>query len=116
MVTVNVPPNPVSVAVKFCAAPAPVAMNESADGARLMVDEPGVGDGVGDGAGDDVGAGVGVAVATGTPTVEAVPPVPLHAATAVPSAKTAAKIQSRDVTSRPHQERGCGTAVRVCPR
>jgi hypothetical protein len=144
VLTVNVPLKPASVAVKVCAAPAPVVMNERADGARLMVGigdgvgdgvavEPGVGDGVGDGVavepgvGDGVGDGVGEAVAVGeavggtedpgvgdgvgepvtagvgvgvaTATVEAVPPAPLHAGTAAPSARAAAKSQSRDATT-----------------
>ena len=108
VLTVNVPLKPASVAVKVCAAPAPVVMNERADGARLMV---GVGDGVGDGVGEavavgeavgvteDPGVGVGVGVGVATVTVEAVPPAPLHAGTAAPSARAAAKSQSRDVTT-----------------
>ena len=132
VLTVNVPLKPASVAVKVCAAPAPAVMNERADGARAIAEEPGVGDGVGDGVaeepgvGDGVGDGVGEAVTVGeavgvtedpgvgdgvgepvtagvgvgvaTATAEAVPPAPLHAGTAAPSARAAAKSQSRDVT------------------
>jgi hypothetical protein len=117
VLTVNVPLKPASVAVKVCAAPAPVVMNEMAEGARAIAEEPGVGDGVGDGVGEaaavgeavgvtegpGVGDGVGEVVTAGdgvvTVTVEAVPPAPLHAGTAAPSARAAAKSQSRDVTT-----------------
>jgi len=88
VLTVNVPLKPVSVAVKFCAAPPPVAMNAKAEGVGTITDELGVGDGVG-----------------ATETVEAVPPGPLHAGTTVPSASAIAKSQSRDVTNRPREAR-----------
>jgi len=136
VLTVNVPLKPASVAVKVCAAPAPVVINERAEGARTITDEPGVGDavGVGEGAGESVVVGDGVAVGDGdteapgvgegvgdavvvgvgvvTADVEAVPPAPLHAGTAVPTASAAAMdSQSRDVTNGPREKRGCRTAT-----
>jgi hypothetical protein len=65
VLTVNVPLKPASVAVKVCAAPAPVVMNERADGARAIAEEPGVGDGVGDGVGEAVAVGEAVGVTEG---------------------------------------------------
>jgi len=64
VLTVNVPANPASVAVKLCAAPAPVATNESPDGARPIA--------------DGVAVGAGVAVGVGGGTVLPVPPDPLQ--------------------------------------
>ena len=120
VLTVNVPPKPASVALNVCAAPAPVVINERAEGAKTIADEPGVGDAVGVGKGVAVGDGdtealgvgegvagavvVGEGVGTATADVEAVPPAPLHAGTAVPTASAAPmESQSRDVTKGPRR-------------
>jgi hypothetical protein len=87
---VNVPVNPVSVAVKLCAAPAPVATNDSAEGARFTaaVLTGGVGEGVAVGAPDGVGLGSGVAVGLGPGTVVLVPPEPLQPTTSAAKSTT----------------------------
>jgi hypothetical protein len=90
VLTVNVPVKPVSVAVKLCAAPAPVATNESAEGARFTaaVLTGGVGEGVGVGAPDGVAVGTGVAVGVGPGAVVLVPPDPLQPTTSMAMSTT----------------------------
>jgi hypothetical protein len=69
VVAVKLPEKPVSVALKVCAAPLPVAMNERVGGVSTMElgfgVAVGVGLGVGVGVGVAVGFGVGVAVGVG---------------------------------------------------
>jgi hypothetical protein len=89
VLTVNVPVKPVSVAVKLCAAPAPVAANDSAEGARFTAAVlTGVGEAVGVGAADGVALGTGVAVGVGPGTVVLVPPDPLQPTASIAKSTT----------------------------
>jgi hypothetical protein len=113
VLTVNVPVNPASVAVKFCAAPAPVAANESAGGVKLAA--PVLAGGVGVALGTGVALATGVAVGEGV--VRAVPPDPLHAATTDPTSSAARMSRDRCFTRklRRHTKlRHCCGAVSSC--
>ena len=106
VLTVNAPVNPASVAVKLCAAPAPVATNESPEGVRPIA----LAGGVGEGAADGVAVGAGVAVGVGGETVLPVTPDPLQP-TMSTAKKHTEKPRHRRIAVQPLDDRGAFATV-----